>query len=63
MDTPHRHALHPPAEDNKFALFIGAGPQEGERTVICVEADSKELNIKTIQETSKKKLYNWKKKL
>lgn len=59
----HRHALHPPAEDNKFALFIGAGPQEGERTVICVEADSKELNIKTIQETSKKKLYNWKKKL
>lgn len=57
----HIHALHPPSELNKFALFVGGGPRQGQQTtVIDIKANQNQLLIRTIRDTGEE-LYRWKK--
>lgn len=57
----HIHALHPPSDLNKFALFIGGGPRKGQKTVfIDVKANQDRLTIRTIQDTGEE-LHRWEK--
>lgn len=46
----HKAEFIAPNDDHKFALFIGGGPKEGQRTILDVQANSKSLHSQLISE-------------
>lgn len=41
----HRYGVHPPSEEHPYPIIIGGGPKEGNRTIIRVEANHRNLTI------------------
>lgn len=41
----HRYGVHPPSEEHSYPIIIGGGPKEGNRTIIHVEANQRNLAI------------------
>lgn len=41
----HRYGVHPPSEEHSYPIIIGGGPKEGNRTIIHVEANHRNLAI------------------
>lgn len=46
----HKYGYYPPDQDHNYTLFIGGGPKVGERTIIDVMGDKKNLDIKMIKD-------------
>lgn len=46
----HQAKFHPPAKENKFALFIGGGPKDDNRTILDIEVTSDSLNTYMIND-------------
>lgn len=46
----HRYMTHQPDADHNFPIFIGGGPLEGNRTLMKLKANAKELNLKMIRD-------------
>lgn len=46
----HRYMTHDADNTHNFPIVIGGGPLEGNRTLIKVQANSKELNLKMIRD-------------
>jgi 3',5'-cyclic AMP phosphodiesterase CpdA len=44
----HKYGVHQPQADHSYAIIIGGGPQEGNRTLIKLKADKKQLMINMI---------------
>lgn len=47
----HRPGIHQTQAEHSYPIIIGAGPKEGQRTIIKVEADQSKLEANLIQET------------
>ncbi len=47
----HRAGVHQKQAEHRYPIMIGAGPKEGGRTIIKVEADQQKLSAQLIQET------------
>lgn len=41
----HRYGIHPPTAEHSYPIVIGGGPQDGNRTLIKVKANEKNLNL------------------
>lgn len=54
----HKHALHAPSGDHKFALLIGGGPKDGNRTIAELHATKKQLQVSMKNENGEE-LYRW----
>lgn len=41
----HRYGVHKPQEGHSYPIIIGGGPKEGNRTLIKLKANERELNL------------------
>lgn len=46
----HRYGVHAPSEEHRYPIIIGGGPKTGNRTVIQLQANTKQLQIKMIRD-------------
>jgi len=46
----HRYMTHEPDHDHNYPIVIGGGPLEGKRTLMKLQANQKELNLKMIRD-------------
>jgi len=46
----HTFGVHPPTADHSYPLIIGGGPNDGNRTLIKVKANSDTLNLSMLKE-------------
>jgi predicted phosphodiesterase len=46
----HRYGVHPPTEEHSYPIVIGGGPQDGNRTLIKVKADEKNLKVTMLKD-------------
>ncbi len=46
----HRYKTHEPDNDHNFPIFIGGGPIVGNRTLIKLHANTKEMNVSMIKD-------------
>lgn len=44
----HKYGVHEPQAEHSFPIIIGGGPKEGNRTIIKLKADKKQLTINMI---------------
>lgn len=44
----HRHGIWPSSEEHSYPIAIGGGPKEGNRTLIKLQADQKNLNLEML---------------
>ncbi len=49
----HKHGVYPPNEQHQYPLVIGGGPKPGTRTLIKVNANSKELKLQMLDDSGK----------
>lgn len=50
----HRYGVHPPvAGKHDYPIIIGGGPKEGDRTIIRLQADKKQLRINMLDDSGK----------
>ena len=47
----HRYGVHKPQEGHSYPIIIGGGPKEGNRTLIKLKANERELNLSMLADT------------